>query len=69
MDRLKSILKNDIEYLREILGLLVCLSLGTYKLFFQDTNRVASLIFGIFLYLCAFIYVLILVNKFKPKKS
>jgi len=67
MVKLKSILKNDTEYLREIILLLFCFSLGSYKLFFQDTNQLASLIFGAILYIGAFIYILNLVDKFRNK--
>ncbi|MEK5040304.1 hypothetical protein [Sporosarcina sp. FSL K6-3457] len=62
------LLRNDYEFLREIILFLFCLSLGTYKVFFQDTNKTMAIIFGLLLYAGAIVFIWIFIGKFKKSR-
>lgn len=53
MERIKSFLKRDSEFLRNTILFLMAISFGVYKLFFQPTHRTNSVIVGIVLLVAA----------------
>ncbi|MBB4826366.1 uncharacterized SAM-binding protein YcdF (DUF218 family) [Sporosarcina luteola] len=61
----KSFFRQDDMYLRDLILLLFSLSIGTYKIFFQDTSRIYSVIFGVFLYLAAIVIIRDFMLRFK----
>jgi hypothetical protein len=46
MGKIKTFLRRDSDFLRNIVVLVVCLPWGIYKVFFQITHRMNSLIVG-----------------------
>ncbi|WML42731.1 hypothetical protein [Neobacillus sp. PS3-40] len=65
MGKIKTFLKRDSDFLRKTVGLVLCLPLGIYKVFFQTTHRVNSLIVGSILMVSSVFVMIEIVSEWK----
>ena len=69
MDKIKLFLKQDSDIFRNVVGVLICLPIGIYKVFFQTTHRINSLIYGSVLIISTLVVIDLTVLEYKKDKS
>jgi hypothetical protein len=69
MGKIKLFLKQDSNILRDVILVLFCLPFGIYKVFFQTTHRINSLIFGSLAIVSAFVVIVSSILEYKRKRG
>ncbi len=59
MEKIKLFFKKDSSVLRDAIVAFIVLSLGIYKVFFQNDHRIYSLLFGSILIIGVLVYIVI----------
>jgi uncharacterized membrane protein len=67
MGKIKSFFRRDSDVLRNIILFIFGLSAGIYKLFFQTTHRINSIIIGTVLLLACVLIIIVEIIEFKKK--
>jgi Kef-type K+ transport system membrane component KefB len=68
MGKIKLFLKQDSDILRDGIAVLICLPWGIYKVFFQTTDRINSLIFGSIMIVSSFVVIVSTILEYKKTR-
>ncbi|SMQ80598.1 protein of unknown function [Bacillus sp. OV166] len=69
MRKIKSFFKQDSNLLRDVIGGLICLSIGIFKVFYQTDHRIYSLAMGSILIVVSILVIVWAILDYKRKRK